>query len=175
MHMNTPPARAYRAPVPGRREAPELAELAREGPSEAGMDALRRICRASGGVARGDDLARLLEDCRCGDLVDLARLIGHRDIFAIDWHGSLWVPMFQFDLRDLSVRPGMRRVLAEVDAVFDGWTLAVWFAQPNGWLQGRRPLELLDSEPDPVIRAARVDRFVAELAATHELTDWRHP
>ena len=132
-----------------------------EQPSRDGLLALRQACQASGGIVRGDELAHLLEDCRRGDFVSLARLIARRDIFAIEWQGSLWVPMFQFDLRDLSIRLAPQRVSAQLHAVRDGWTLATWFARPNGWLQGRRPLDLLDSQPDLVVCAARVERFVA--------------
>ncbi len=69
--------------------------------------------------------------------------------------------MFQFELRDLSVKPGPRRVLAELKPVFDDWGLAVWFVQPNSWLQTMRPLDLLDSDLTGVLEAARTDRFIA--------------
>ena len=141
----------------------------------AGSTTLRQACSPSGGIARADDLARLLEDCHRGDFVSLARLIARRDVFAFDWRGSLWVPMFQFDLRDLSIRLGTQRVLAELHTVLDAWTLAVWFVQPNGWLQGKRPMDLLDDDPDRVVRAARVDHFVSDLNLTREITDRRHP
>lgn len=129
----------------------------------AGEREFRALCSAyrnSGGMLRGDDLARLLEDHRCGDFVSLARFITRHEIFAFDWRDSVWVPMFQFDLRDLSIRPVPQRVLAELGGVFDGWGLASWFAQPNAWLRGARPVDLLDTDPAHVLRAARADRFV---------------
>lgn len=165
MNVDTRSSPARHGPAPQMREAPPPSPDLGDAPSEAGMQALGRICRASGGIARGDDLGRLLEDCHCGHFVDLARLIVRREILAFDWRGSLWVPMFQFDLRDLSVHPAMRRVLAGVDAAVDGWTLAVWFAQPHGAMQGRRPLELLNLEPETVVRAARADHPVAQRRA----------
>jgi hypothetical protein len=110
--------------------------------------------RASGGTARGDDLGRLLEDHRCGDFVSLARLIVSDDIFGFEWRHSYWVPMFQFDLSDLSTRIGPQQVRA-VLALDEGWRTAVWFARPNRWLMGQRPVDLIESELSAVIHAAR--------------------
>ena len=37
----------------------------------------------------------------------------------------------------------------------------MWFAQPNGWLHGERPVDLLDAGLDRVLLAAGADRIVA--------------
>jgi hypothetical protein len=55
-------------------------------------------------------------------------------VFSFDWRRTYWVPMFQFDLTDLSVRAGLQQVIAEFDNSFDNWKLAMWFTQPNLWL-----------------------------------------
>ena len=130
-------------------------------PTSRGFRTVLSAYHASGGVARGDNLGRLLDDWQCGDFVSLARLIASGEIFSFRWHGENWVPMFQFDLRDLSCRPGPRQVSAELKSVFDDWTLAVWFVQPNSWLHAQRPLDLLDSNLPAVLQAARADRFIA--------------
>ena len=70
--------------------------------------------------------------------------------------------MFQFDLGNLSFKPGTRKILGELTAVFDGWMLAVWFAQPNSWLKGEKPIDLLATNLPAVFEAARADRYVAE-------------
>lgn len=54
-------------------------------------------------MTSGDDLCRLLADQCRGDFVSLARYIAGGDIFGFDWHRSFWIPMFQFDLADLTV------------------------------------------------------------------------
>jgi hypothetical protein len=122
---------------------------------------MRQAYRATGGIARGEDLARWLEDRQLGDFVTLARLIVSGVVFSFEWQDAFWIPMFQFDRHDLSVRPGPQRVLAELAADFDGWSLAVWFAEPNSWLADRRPVDLLESNLDAVLQAARADRFIA--------------
>jgi len=129
--------------------------------SEHDFSILRHAFRPTGGIARGDDLSRLLEDHRCGDFISLARFIAQHEIFAFQWRDSFWIPMFQFDLQDLSIRTGPRRVLAELESVFDGWALAVWFAQGNSWLHGHRPVDLIETDLDSVLQAACADRFIA--------------
>lgn len=140
---------------------PESDEGIRRVPSDRDFVAMRTGYRATGGIARGDDLARLLEDTQSGDLTSLARLIATGEVFGFEWHGSFWVPMFQFELRDLSAKPSVRQVQRELAQVFDGWTIAVWFAQRNSWLDEQRPVDLLDTQFPAVLRAARADRFIA--------------
>jgi hypothetical protein len=69
--------------------------------------------------------------------------------------------LFQFNLWDLSTRPGSRQVLAELSPSFDGWQLAAWFVQRSAWLDYRRPVDLLASNLPAVLSLARVDRYVA--------------
>lgn len=126
------------------------------------IDALRAVFRRTGGLARGDDLERLLEDRQVGDFVSLARLIASGDIFGFEWRSMFWVPMFQFEMNDLSLRWSARSVAAKLSAVFDGWRLASWFAKPNSWLDDRSPVDLLNSDLTAVREAARADRFVAK-------------
>jgi len=125
---------------------------------------LRASLRASGGLVRAQDLALLLEDYRLEDFVGLARRIARGDLFVIDWRHEVWVPMFQYRLRDFSLRTEVASVRAELGDAFDGWATAEWFARPSEWLQGRTPLALIRSdlsELPEVLAAARADRFVA--------------
>jgi hypothetical protein len=34
------------------------------------------------------------------------------------------------------------------------WGIALWFASANGWLDGKRPVDLLEDDPKEVIQAA---------------------
>lgn len=122
---------------------------------------LQAAYRSTGGIAHGDDLARLLADHPCGDFVSLARLIISGEIFGFERHETFWVPMFQFDLRDLSIRGVLQKVFDSLPAKIDGWILAVWFAQRNHGLNHSRPVDLLDSNLPAVMEAARADFIVA--------------
>ena len=139
---------------------PAAGEL-RGHPCASDFEALRAAYRATGGLADGDDFARLLEDRQCGDCVSLARLIASRAVFGFPWHGRFWIPMCQFDRRDLSVRTSTRRIVEELMPPYDGWEMAAWFVQPNAWLNGSSPLDGIDSDAGQVLKAASVERFVA--------------
>jgi hypothetical protein len=143
------------------RPAPTLDDGSARPPETAAFEALRAAYQSSGGLAFGDELARLLEGRRCGGFVSLARLVVSAEVFGFEAGQAFWVPMFQFDAQDLTVRPESRRVLAELVPAYDGWALATWFVQANAWLDARRPLAVLFTDPSSVLEAARADRFVA--------------
>jgi len=73
-------------------------------------------------------------------------------IFSVKHRGRDYFPGFQLD-REAKPRP----VIAEVLARFDGghgWETALWFTAPNGYLDGRRPVDLLAGDPEAVVEAA---------------------
>ena len=130
-------------------------------PSSLGFVAMLTAYRPTGGTARSEDLGRLLENRPYGDSMSLTRLVDAGEVFGFEWRNAFWIPMFQFDLRDLSVKPGPRKVLAEFAGVLNGWALASWFAEPNTWLNGARPVDKIDADLTAVVDAARTDRFIA--------------
>lgn len=130
-------------------------------PSDRDFIAMLAAYRATGGIARTDDLARMLNEQRRAGLDGLAGLIASGTVFGFEWRRAFWLPMFQFEPHDLTLKPAPRQVVAELTDEFDGWALAVWFAHQNSWLQGRRPVDLLDSQLTQVLEAARADRFIA--------------
>jgi len=133
-------------------------------PSNEGFRALKAALRASGGVARADDLARLLCDRGDGGQGDpiLGELLARDEVFSFAWLGSAWLPMFQFDLRRLSVQRAPQRVRAELigACALDGWDCAAWFARPHAGLNQRAPVDLLATDLAGVLDAARSDRWL---------------
>lgn len=123
--------------------------------------ALLDAYRPSGGLARTQEALELFMR-RCGpDLATLARWMVAREVLCLDWHGQSWMPMFQFDLVDMAPLPQLAPVLGELNPVYSPWALAAWFAQPNPWLEGARPADVLVCNYAGVLDAARADRFVA--------------
>jgi hypothetical protein len=125
------------------------------------FDAMIGAYQPSGGAVRADDFAMLLEERQKGNFVSLVKQIVSRDIFSFEWQNDFWIPMFQFHRGDMSVKQEARRVVHELTSVLDNWTLALWFTEPNGWLKGRRPVDMIDRQFSEVLGAARADRFVA--------------
>jgi hypothetical protein len=126
-------------------------------PCESGFAAMLGAFKPSGGIARGDDVASLLEQRGRGDFVTLARLIVSAQLLGFEWQHTFWIPMFQLDAGEYSIKPGPRQVMAELGGR-DGWTRARWFASPNSWLHGGTPVDLLDSRLPDVLSAARSER-----------------
>ena len=117
--------------------------------------------RGSGGLARDKEL---LSSSRriCGfDAHMLATWMAEREVIGFYWQSRTWLPLFQFNLPDMTRAPALGQVLAELIPVYSPWELANWFSQPNPWLADCVPAEALKSEPLAVLQAARVCRFVA--------------
>lgn len=132
-----------------------------QGLNQHGFDTMVDAFKTSGGTARADDFAQLLEEKQKGNFVSLAKRLVSRDIFSFEYRDHFWIPMFQFHASDLSARQEVSRVVTELDAVMDSLMLAIWFIEPNEWLQCRRPVDLMEHCFSDVLAAARADRFVA--------------
>lgn len=64
-------------------------------------------------------------------------------------------PAFQFDPETGSIRPGIPDVIAEgFVAGRSESSLALWMTMPTGYLDGKRPVDCMDT-PDSVLLAAR--------------------
>ena len=76
-------------------------------------------------------------------------------IFAINYGGRDLYPAFQFgdDGRPLPIVAELLEILAR-DKDRSDWDNALWFAADSGWLDGQTPIDLLQSGPDLVKRAA---------------------
>lgn len=75
-------------------------------------------------------------------------------LIAVDHQGTIYYPGFQLDAEG---RP--RAVVAEVlnhlnQLDTTPWQQALWFMAANGWLDGRRPVDLVDDQPGAVVSAA---------------------
>ncbi len=124
-------------------------------PSGPGFVSLLGAFRASGGTAPGDIVARLLADHQTGEAISLAKLVHCGQVFGFEWRASLWIPMFQFHAADLTVATAAQVVRAELPGIWSGWTVATWFATPNAWLNGHRPVDRMESDVAAVVQAAR--------------------
>lgn len=93
-----------------------------------------RAYRRSGGLAREAEVLGRAAECRSPGW----RVGSTRDtIICFEWEQRFWLPWFQFDPADMSLRPGPARVIAELSPILDGWGLASWFARPGCPTHGR--------------------------------------
>jgi hypothetical protein len=81
-----------------------------------------------------------------------SRWKGEGRIFSVKHDGRDWFPGFQFET---SGRP--RPIIARVLEALGGsreWETALWFTGASGYLDGDRPVDHLEDDPEAVIRAA---------------------
>ena len=74
-------------------------------------------------------------------------------LFAVEHQGRLLYPGFQFNQQGRP-KPIIGKVLAALGSAVGPWQTAIWFTTGNAWLDGRKPVDLLDSESKRVLDAA---------------------
>lgn len=118
--------------------------------------------RESGGLAQGNEVASQFQRRNAQDISVLGGWLVKRHAIGFEWHSKLWVPLFQFNPSDMSLRAGLADILAELVVVYNDWDLASWFAKPNPWLSEGLPADVLAVAAPQVLCAARAERsFVA--------------
>ncbi|MGO4317777.1 hypothetical protein [Agrobacterium sp. MCAB5] len=80
-------------------------------------------------------------------------------VFSIKHGGVEYFPAFQFE--EGQPIESIAKVLSLLGGKKSGWQLAFWFTSPNGWLAGKRPVDVL-KEGDAAISAA--DREVEHIS-----------
>lgn len=76
-------------------------------------------------------------------------------LLAVTHQGKRYYPGFQFG-EDWRPLPTVALALNSLrHEPLGEWELALWFTTRNGWLDDRRPVDLLVSEPNEVLAAAR--------------------
>lgn len=84
----------------------------------------------------------------------------NREIFAIQYGREDYLPVYGLT-SDHRPRKEMAKILKIFGEAKDGWGLAFWFAALNSFLDDERPQDVLASDPESVIAAAKDE--VAEL------------
>ncbi len=75
-------------------------------------------------------------------------------IFAVEAGGQDLFPLFQF--HENKPIPAIAPVLEALTPKLSNWAILSWFCIPNEWAcSGKMPKELLETDPDAVIEAAR--------------------
>ena len=159
----TPPVAVDKKPLvpPRRRVIRNPIEELGGFPNQDNFAAVASAYQSSGGIFRAEDLVRL---AALGDGQGRAELIGQITsgrVLSFQWRQSYWVPIFQFESGGTVQKNCAREVIGELADTFDDWEKVVWFIQPNVWLDGAKPLELLEQQLPEVVDAARADKFVA--------------
>lgn len=111
------------------------------------------------GLLTSGDVADLNESTAGNRAALASRWKREGRIFSVRHHGNDYFPAFQLD-GEHRPREIVGRVLRALGGA-GGWETALWFVAANGYLEGRRPVDLLESDPDAVVQAA--EREAAEI------------
>jgi len=128
-------------------------------PSDRQFMAMLDSYRGNGGLARAQEVFTMYKAHHGADATMLARWIVKREVISFDWQSCVWVPLFQFDRMHMTLQPGLGNVLSALKPAFEPWEIAIWFAQPNHWLSGRAPGDVVCVNAQAVLMAACADRF----------------
>ncbi len=115
------------------------------------------------GALRSHEVADLAES-RASNRAALAnRWRAENRLVAVPVRDELLYPGFQFNAEG-KPKPVIGATIdwLRSDPHITDWQIALWFATPTSWLGSRRPVDVLDEDPDAVIDAAR--REVSDLA-----------
>ena len=135
-------------------------------PSIAHMAQLQRNAAARTAALKefGSLTALQLTESRGADTVNAhatpGRWLKERRLFAVDGPRERLFPAFQVDHG--RPKPAVRPILSALPAGLSGWETLLWFTGNNGWLDGDRPVDLIDVAPDRVVEAA--SRLAGSLA-----------
>lgn len=104
------------------------------------------------GLLTSSEIADLNESQAENRAALASRWKGEGRIFSVRHHGQDYFPAFQLaaDGRPLEVVARLLKALGGAR----GWETALWFTAANGYLAGRRPVDLLGTEPESIVEAA---------------------
>jgi len=115
----------------------------------------------TGGMAPVQDVAARFEHRNGPALSVLHSWIAARALIGFEWRSEIWVPWFQFSQQTMSPHRSLRAIFEALSSVHEPWEMANWFASPNHWLGDRIPVDMLLTDLPSVLRAAKVDQYIA--------------
>ncbi len=126
------------------------------------MAGMRMAYAANGGLRSVGELTQGHDPRNRVRFAQIARWIATREIIGFMWEGEPWVPMFQFETGGrLQPRRDLQPLFALLIPLYDPWDTASWFARPNRWLSGRRPVDACAGRIAAVLDVAHLEHFIA--------------
>jgi hypothetical protein len=116
--------------------------------------------RSRGGLARASEVTARVVSRRPVGIAWIEQCFAHRLLVSVIWHSMVWLPLFQFERSDMTLRDEVFRTCGELRDVMDDCEMAAWFVHPQCGLNHCSPLDMLDSRPELVVEAARREHFL---------------
>lgn len=139
------------------------------------MAGMRMAFAASGGLRSVGELAQGTDLRSRSRFTHIARWIATREIIGFMWHAEPWVPMFQFEAGPrMQPRRSLQPLFEILVPLYDAWTMANWFARPNQYLSGHRPVDEYTGNLSGVMDVAHLEHFIATGQPPHLQTAAEH-
>jgi hypothetical protein len=147
--------------VPGNHDVDAVALRERMAPELLGRyEKARENAVQEFGLLRSEDLARAIHSTAENVSLVASKWRRKGEIFAVHYGGKPGYFAFQFDPQTGRPKTVIARIIEAFPPNTDGWRLALWLTSANPRLANRRPVDLLDQQPDQVIEAARGENRV---------------
>jgi hypothetical protein len=112
------------------------------------------------GLLRSEDLARAIHSTAENVSLVASKWRRKGEVFAVNYGGKPGYFPFQFDPMTGRPKPAISMIIQAFPPNTDGWRLALWLTSVNPRLANRRPVDVLDRNPEQVIEAARGENRV---------------
>lgn len=109
------------------------------------------------GALTSDDIASLAGSQATNRRATAHRWQAEHKIFAVNHHGQVLYPGFQFDPEVGRPKPAVAETLAALPEAMTGWALALWWTTPVDLLDWARPVDVLDTATEELVRAAQAE------------------
>jgi hypothetical protein len=119
------------------------------------LDAYREL----GGLARAQEVTRMMASRGGPNGIGLNAMLRARDLLSFEWQSHIWIPLFQFDRSTMALLTGLTDVIVLLSSGLEPWEQALWFSQRNPWLGGQIPAQVLALDHEAVVRAACADEL----------------
>lgn len=113
---------------------------------------------AHGGLATSDEVVLLMRPYWRQPVSTLAKWIVNRQLVAFSWRDQLLLPLFQFARPRMAPRAAVSDSALELGEYLEDQGVARWFVEANRSLHQATPVDVLLSDPDSVVEAARATR-----------------
>jgi len=112
------------------------------------------------GLLRSEDLARAIHSTAENVSLVASKWRRKGEVFAVNYGGKPGYFAFQFDPMTGRPKPAISKIIQAFPSNTDGWRLALWLTSANPRLANRRPVDVLDRNPEQVIEAAKGENGV---------------
>jgi hypothetical protein len=112
------------------------------------------------GLLRSEDLARAIHSTAGNVSLVASKWRRRGEIFAVNYGGKPGYFAFLLDPMTGRPKPAISKIIQAFPPNTDGWRLALWLTSANPRLANRRPVDVLDRNPEQVIEAAKGENRV---------------